>query len=518
MHMEGNRVSNIESERSYGAETQLERRVPWILAGLIVLALLLRFWHLGDWNFQATEMFTLRDSNSPQFKNPRPLGYLLNYYLVRPFLPLDEFGLRILPALFGVLAVPALYLMGRRLIGTRAALFATLLLTLSPLHIMYSQLARYWSLVFLFCAVYPYATYLGVRDRNPRWIVIGLISAALAALAHPVSILLIGGPAIWLGFTVLRPSNLRELWKHRSFRWGALIAAIVAVVIVMRFIPILQGWISVHDKRPGSGQFLLRSPSPPGLKQLFYVMQYLESLTVPVALGAMVGIYLLWQKRDRNLAILLASLAIFPIAFLALITLRTPVSQYYLLPTAPVFLLGAGVFMDWLATVDWKMRPQWLIPATITAIFVAAGLPTIISDHRDGRRYDFRGAAQWLQTQLGREDVVFSDQPMVLAHYLPDMKVQRLRESDPLDQAVKGLQQKGGGGVLWIVAPAPSHAFRTDLTRGGLIYWMYDNCQLQHTRGVGRVDLRQQYLQVFRCPPAPLPSDRVRSAQQRAGS
>ena len=64
-----------------------------------------------------------------------------------------------LAALFGVLAIPALYLVGRRLIGTRAALFGALMLTVSGLHVFYSQFARYWSLVFLLSAIYPYAIY-----------------------------------------------------------------------------------------------------------------------------------------------------------------------------------------------------------------------------------------------------------------------------------------------------------------------------------------------------------------------
>ena len=55
----------------------------WLLA-IILLAAALRFWRLGDWGFESTEMFTLRDSNNPRFSNPRPLIYFLNYLLVRP--------------------------------------------------------------------------------------------------------------------------------------------------------------------------------------------------------------------------------------------------------------------------------------------------------------------------------------------------------------------------------------------------------------------------------------------------
>jgi len=61
----------------------------------------------------------------------------------------------------------------------------------------------------------------------------------------------------------------------------------------------------------------------------------------------------------------------------------------------------------------------------------------------------------------------------------------------------------GGGqkGTLWIIAPAPAHAFRTNLRQGGLAEWMYSNCQLRNSLGAGRLDFRQQYLQVFQCPP-----------------
>lgn len=483
-------------------EERKERSVALLLSGLIVLALALRFWRLGDWNFQATEIFTLRDSNSLQFDNPRPLGYLLTYYLVRPFRSLDEFGLRLLPALFGVLAVPAFYLVSRRLVGIRAALFGALLLAVSPLQIMYSQLARYWSLVFLLSTIYPYALYLGVRERDRRALALGLLTGVLAALAHPVSVLLVGGLGIWFLVTYLRPSNLPRLWEQKTVRWTALVLVVLAGVIAVRFIPVLQDWVSQHDKNPGSGQFLLRTPAPRGLKQIFNVLAYVESLTVPVVLAAIAGIYLLWQGRNRSLALLLASLAIFPLVFLALISLRTPVSPYYLLPAAPVFLIGAGVFLDHLFEIDWKLRPRWLLPATVTAFLLAAGLPTLVSDYRDGRRFDFRGGARWLEPRLAPGDVVFSDQPMVLAHYLNGTEVERLRRPAALAESLSQLKQTGRGGALWIVAPSPSHAFRPNLRRDGLIGWIFDNCQLRNNIGVGRVDFRQEYLQIYRCPPA----------------
>jgi hypothetical protein len=481
-----------------------------LLAGCVILALALRFWHLGDWNFQATEMFTLRDSNTPQFRNPRPLGYLLNYFLVRPFRPLDEFGLRLIPAICGTLAVPVFYYTTRRLIGMRAALIGTLLVTISPLIIMYSQLARYWSLVFLLCAIYPFALYLGVRDRNVRQFTLGVITALLAILAHPVSALLLGGPILFL-VSQLRRRHLAQLWQHPMARWTLTILVAFAGLALLRLVPILRGWISQHDTHPGSGQFLLRPQPPPGVKQLLNLGAFAESLTLPVALIGVLGLYLLWRERDRELSLFLGSLVVFPTVFLALVSLRAPVSQYYLLPVVPVFFIGAGVFVDRL--FGCPLGPRWLLPAAVITLVAAAGAPTLISDYRDGRRFDFRGTAQWLGPRLRPEDIVFSDQPMVLAHYLPGTAVQRLRQPAPLDQALQKLRQTNSESALWIVAPAPSHAFRANLQRGGLVFWIYDQCQLRNLVGVGRIDFRQDYLQIFRCPPSAVAGDSLRAAR-----
>jgi hypothetical protein len=484
--------------------------LPALLLGVVLVALLLRFWRLGVWNFEATEMFTLRDSLHPRLTNPRPLSYLLNYYLIRPFRPLDEFGLRFLPALFGTLAVPALYFACRRLIGGPAALFGAALVAISPLQVYYSQFARYWSLVFLFCAIYPYALYRGVRDHDRRALAIGVISAVLAALAHPVSVLLLGGPALWLLFAYLQPRRLREAWSRSAVRWGALAAAVLIAISVVRFIPILHGWITMHDKNPGSGQFLLRAPMAPGLKLFFYLVAYGESLTLPLVLTSAVGLYLLW-RRDRTLATYLVSLALFPIVFLTLISLRTPVSTYYLLPTAPVFYLGAGVFLGRLLEVDWK-APRWLMAATVAVAVVSSGLPTLVSQYLNGRRYDFRTVASWIDGRMTKGDVVYSDQHMVLAHYLKGAEVQRLRyDTIPLARAVREVGESRRDGALWIVAPAPAHALRTNLRQGGLAGWIYDHCRLSNTIGMGRVDFRQQYLQVYDCPAVPN-ADEGRSA------
>jgi hypothetical protein len=247
---------------------------------------------------------------------------------------------------------------------------------------------------------------------------------------------------------------------------------------------------------------------------------YAESLTLPLVLSGALGIYLLWQGRDRLLALLLACLFLFPIVFILLVQVRTAVSTFYVSPATPALFIGAGVFLDRLVGSDSRLRPRWLLSAVVVAMILAAGAPTLVSQYRDGRRYDFRGAAHWLDKWLAPGDIVFSDQPFVLAYYLPERDVQRLL-ADPvrLSRAGSALRRAGRGGTLWIVAPAPSHAFRTNPNLNSLNGWMYANCQLRNTIGVSRLDFRQNFLQVYRCPPvAPLAVGRPGRESSHSGN
>ena len=475
-----------------------------ILAALLAVAVALRFWRLGHWGFEGDEIFTLRDSLHPKLTNPRPLLYLLNYYLVLPFRPLDELGMRIIPALAGVLAIPAIYVVTRRLAGTRAALFAAFLLTVSGVHVYQSQYARYWSLVFLLSAVYPYAIYLGIRDHKPRTLALGILVGGLSVLAHPVAGFLVGGLIVWFVISDIGRDYARRLWEHRTLRWGVLAFVVLAVIITIRYLPVLGEWIQEHDEGVTKDN-LLHLPGRPGIKQIALLLSYVEGVTIPVVLAGLVGIVWVWQRHDRALALLLACLLIVPAGLLVLLSFRTPVSITYLLPTAPVFFIGAGVFLDRLADTEAGLRPRWLLTGTVTIFIIATGLPTFLSQYRDGRRRDFRGVAEYLTHRLAPDDGIYSDQAAVLGHYLPGRFVGRLAaDPDLLQRSLRSLEHTAHGAALWIVVPASAQGgLRTTAQVTSMSSWIYENCQLRNTVGAARLDFRQNQLQVYRCPSAP---------------
>jgi hypothetical protein len=323
----------------------------------------------------------------------------------------------------------------------------------------------------------------------------------LAFLAHPASVLLVGGLGIWIMRTYVKREQLTHLWSQRKVRWGVLLVLALGGFAAVRLLRLLRGWISEHDTGRTTSEFLLHLPGKQGLKQIVFLFGYVDSLTLPLVLTGALGILWLWRRHDRPLAILFTCMLIFPVAFLVLLSLRTPVSVFYLVPTIPLFFLGAGVFLDRILEVQSDLGPRWLLPASLVLIIVASGVPTLLSQYRDGRRYDFRSASLWLEQRLSPGDVVYSDQFKVVTHYLPKTDVQRLSvDTNRLKESLTTQSYSARQGAIWIIAPAPAHAFRTNPRASGLRQWIYNHCQLVHTVGVGRVDFRQYYLQLYRCP------------------
>jgi len=115
--------------------------------------------------------------------HPR-LFHLFLFFWHRIF-DFNVFGLRMLPALLGVLGLPALYVLARRLFASRTAgLVASSLLALSPFHISYSQDLTMYSLLFLTMTLSFYFLVRALDDRPHRSPIV--FAANQASFVRPV--------------------------------------------------------------------------------------------------------------------------------------------------------------------------------------------------------------------------------------------------------------------------------------------------------------------------------------------
>jgi mannosyltransferase len=137
-------------------------RTFWILAGLTALGALLRFATLGDQAYHHDEIVTAsrvlrvgfgHAMDAVGFSESAPPLYYALAWLWTQVTGNGEWGLRFLSALAGVATIPVAFLIGRELRGERAGVIAAALVAVNPMLLWYSQEARAYALLGLFCAL-----------------------------------------------------------------------------------------------------------------------------------------------------------------------------------------------------------------------------------------------------------------------------------------------------------------------------------------------------------------------------
>lgn len=130
-------------------------KINWSLVGIILLGAILRFAFIKRHAFWFDEAFSYFVANRPVYSllrataadNHPPLYYLL----LKLWLAISQevWFLRLLSIIFGVLSIYLVYKVCQKLTSPKAAILATVIFALSPLHIYYSVETRMYSLLVL---------------------------------------------------------------------------------------------------------------------------------------------------------------------------------------------------------------------------------------------------------------------------------------------------------------------------------------------------------------------------------
>ncbi len=192
---------------SIGELVRARSRTFWIVAGLTVLAGVLRFATLGVQSYHHDEIVTasriLRDGfwhamDAVGFSESAPPLYYAVAWAWTQLTGTGEFGLRTVSAVAGVATVPVAYLLGAELSSRRAGIVAAALVAVNPMLLWYSQEARAYALFVLLTALsllyFVRALDRGRRRDSLAW---GIVSA-LALGTHYFAAFPIAAEALWL--------------------------------------------------------------------------------------------------------------------------------------------------------------------------------------------------------------------------------------------------------------------------------------------------------------------------------
>jgi mannosyltransferase len=158
--------------------------MQYIILGIItIIAAALRLYKLGEWSFWWDELFTVRDAiNYIDYDIiDRSLFRTLNY-LVLSHWEINEWNVRIVSAIIGILSIPILYFPIRRIFNMDIALLSMLLLAISPWHIYWSQSARFYTTLLLLYTLALLIFFIAIEEDKPFYLVISMLFMGLAII------------------------------------------------------------------------------------------------------------------------------------------------------------------------------------------------------------------------------------------------------------------------------------------------------------------------------------------------
>ncbi len=250
---------------------------------------------------------------------------------------ISEVAVRLPSAVAGVLAIPAIYILARRLAGGQAGLIAAGLLAVSPYHIWYSQEAKMYSIVALLAIVSTILMLEALNDGGKNyWIAYVIVTTAMF-YTHVATVLVFAAQAAFILLTFRR-------WRGQ-LRWMLIAGAALTVPyipIALWAIKVVGGGVDTWHADVGFIEALrtvgIRFATFRSDPEVEYRAGWLYFL---IALAG--GIWLVLHRRTRPVAILLVSLSLLPIVGLYAISLRNSVfSDRYIMVALPTYLiLGA---------------------------------------------------------------------------------------------------------------------------------------------------------------------------------
>ena len=274
----------------------------------------------------------------------------LYFLLLRGWIGLtgrSEYAMRFLSLLFGVLCVPLVYALGRRLFDRPTGLLAALLVCASPYLAWYSQEVKMYTLVTALALTTIYGLRRAVEGAGWHWWVVQVVATSLAFYAHILAALLI--PVQILLYLAW--------WPQARRRWAAALASLACLTLPYLPLAAWQAPLALQARETGFHAYTLGEMAEILLNgwttgMLSRGWPWGPVLVAGLAVGGLLGGHLGGEEEGargqlerelRNRFALLVWL-VTPLLAVWLISLRQPLfTDRYLTWTAPAFYLLAAL-------------------------------------------------------------------------------------------------------------------------------------------------------------------------------
>ena len=348
----------------------------------------------------------------------------------------SEWSMRLPACLMGTLCIGIIALMGRRLFDWRTGLIAGLVYACIPLDIrwahnaFYPQQCQFMALL----TVWLFYEAINVRPLHNKYLTAAAVGFCATYLSWEGSAFIL--PALFVGLMVVRWG---EWWWLKEFHLYRCLFFMAAVVIAQYC---SRTFNSYPYLMVGSGLSNLAGPSlfflTPAYQPLYYIYNlWLAENHVFFTIMILIGILLCWGNRGfRYVVAVLITLTFCHTNFLAALS---PRYCYYFQPLLVLAGIAAAVLLyDRLSSLarqegDSPMARRFAHAAGLGVIallflqsnesllkeytLAARGDEPGMMTRMNTYRYDYRGAAQFVKSQLQPGDIVIPGIPHVIQYY-----------------------------------------------------------------------------------------------------
>ncbi len=334
----------------------------------------------------------------------REMNMMLYYLLLRGWLHLGDSvtWIRGLSVVFAVAAIPAIFFLGRKMLGTSFGLVSALLLSVNAFQVRYAQEARSYSLLVLLLIIASYF-YLSAIESGQRrdwnWYI---VASSLAVYAHFFAVLVV--VAHWLALRIIVRTGVvtSGLETRAQFRRAARLVALWTAPIWI-FIATTGAGPIAWIPRPGLGDVIGLLKKLSGNADTLQVIIYSAFVMLALLAGS---ISIRSRRSDSPAYVVLACWFFVPLLIVLLVSIARPVfAPRYLMISLPAWLMltAAGITIA-------AGRSQLLVG--VLAIAVAgssiAGLRGYYKADFDIGRNDVRSATAYILDHAQPHDgVVF---------------------------------------------------------------------------------------------------------------
>ena len=420
-----------------------------VLILILILSIILRFYHLDYQSLWMDEIYTMNVSNPAfSFEKLREEVVLregfpyLYFLLLRVFYFFTEYSgwvARLVSALAGIMSVYFIYKLGKEIFNKNVGLIAALLLCINDFHISYSQEARPYTLFVLFAIISFYRLSIFLKTTTLKNAIFYGLSIGLVLNINFFGLITDFSQSLIILFYIIlsRKENAISLFKK------SLISGVIGLVL---FIPNYKILIKLLNFK----SFWIPRPTEDALEVVF--SKLLGNSEITLYLFAFIFFFYLYSIaqestkkiieesiRTNPLSFSFIMLFFWGVAFVSVLIMKSYgetslILDRYFITVIPVFLLVLAIGIE-------LIKNNILKILLITSIFIFSLFNIVIVKkyYQNISKSQYREVGAFILDNNKEKNTVFTSLYYWYDYYLPKEKTNLIEK--PLDDLINEMMQ-----------------------------------------------------------------------------